>query len=88
MGRWQAEGAWFYWLMALAACVLWLVCGPLSAEAAPASSPWPVPSPAASAASAGVPAPNYEERVRRCQAHPVRAVRDECLRQARKDFGR
>ncbi|WP_157039785.1 hypothetical protein [Aquincola tertiaricarbonis] len=48
----------------------------------------PRPSVAASAASAATPAPSYEERVRRCQAHPVRAVREECLRQVRKDFGR
>lgn len=44
--------------------------------------------PPAGAGSGTLPAPGYEERLRRCQAHPVRAVRDECLRQLRRDFPR
>lgn len=61
---------------------------PSAASAASAASAPSAAAAPAGAGSAATPAPTYEERVRRCQAHPVRAVRDECLKQVRKDFGR
>lgn len=81
MGRVKWQGVGSYWLMAVAACLLWLVCGPLAAAPAGASAP------AAGAASAASPTPSHAERLRRCREHPVRAVREECLRQLRRDTG-
>lgn len=79
--KWQGAGS--HGRVAVAACLLWLVCGPLSAAPAAASAP----APASGAASAASPAPSQAERLRRCQQHPVRAVREECLRQLRRDTG-
>ena len=104
MRRMNWRGAGGYWLVAVAACLLWAVCGPLAAapvdaasapagpasgapgahmpQGAPASGP-----PEAGASTAAPPVPDMAERLRRCHAHPVRAVRDECLRQLRREAG-
>lgn len=81
MTRMKLNGVGSYGLMAVVACLLWLVCGPLSAAPAAASAP------ASGAASAAPPTPSQAERLRRCREHPVRAVREECLRQLRRDTG-
>lgn len=61
---------------------------PASTASAASAASGAAPAPPAGAGSGTLPAPGYEERLRRCQAHPVRAVRDECLRQLRRDFPR
>lgn len=69
--------AWPYLLACAVALVGFLLAGPL--QAAPSHGTGPRPT--ASAAHAGS---DDERTLRRCHEHPVRAVRDECLAQARR----
>ncbi|MEF7615675.1 hypothetical protein V4F39_17300 [Aquincola sp. MAHUQ-54] len=82
------SGTWPYWSACLLAVAVWLACGPL--QAAPSHGTGPVPAasaparPASAASAAGDP---WVQAQRRCAAHTVRAVREECLAQARRELG-